>query len=261
MLRLRPVSHAVCVFCGATGATVKISKEHTFSNWINQVLSPAVVGPGLSIERSVHHGPQAGTSNVWPVTKVASHEVRAVCKPCNEGWMSSLEVHVRPLIEPMILGHDALLAPDQQITVATWASLKAAVFEYAWGTEPVLTQADRAIIMTQNRPPASVQVRLAAVESRGYPLLAKARGYVRADTTDIAYCLTLSIGCLVIQVFGGPGAGFHGFQVPSGGAPTYVGIYPPAMHTAQWPPPRALDDATLQSFADPLQGVAGQLGP
>jgi hypothetical protein len=253
------VNHAVCVFCETTGATVKISKEHTFSNWINRVLSPAVVGPGLSIERSILHGPQAGTSNIWPVTKVASHEVRAVCKPCNEGWMSHLEVQVRPLIEPMILGYGASLAPDQQITVATWASLKAAVFEYAWGAEPVLTQAERAIIMTQNRPPASVQVRLAAVESRGYPLTARARGYVRAGTADIAYCLTLSIGCLVIQVFGGPGAGYHGFQVPGGSGPTYVGIYPPAMRAVRWPPARALDDATLQSFADPLRRGAAQI--
>jgi hypothetical protein len=247
------VSHTVCVFCGATGATVKISKEHTFSNWINEVLTPAVVGAGLSFERSVQHGPQAGTSNVWPVTKVASHEVRAVCKPCNEGWMQDLEIQVRPLIEPMILGYNTTLAPDQQMTVATWAALKAVVFEYAWGTEPVLTQADRAIIMTQNRPPASVQVRLAAVESHGYPLTARALGYLRTGTADIAYCLTLSIGCLVIQIFGGPGADHHGFQVPGNSGPTYYGIYPPAMQTVQWPPPRALDDATLHSFADPLR--------
>jgi hypothetical protein len=36
------------------------------------------------------------------------------------------------LVEPMIKGQPARLTVDQQFTVATWAAMKAAVFEYAW---------------------------------------------------------------------------------------------------------------------------------
>jgi len=249
------VNHAVCVFCGATGATVKISNEHTFSNWINDVLSPTVVGPGLSCERVILHGPRAGTSNVWPVKKVASHTVGVVCKPCNESWMSTLDSQVRPLIEPMILGHNASLTPAQQITVATWASLKAAVFEYIWGEQPVMTAADRVVVMTQNRPPATVRVRLAALESRGRPLQALARGYVQAGSGDLAYCLTMSIGCLVAQVFGARGAGGHRFASLGRNGLDHVGIYSPHLGALRWPPPDALDDASLQDFADPLHAA------
>jgi hypothetical protein len=171
------VKNTPCIFCGATGANVKITREHTFSDWINEALPPEIVGPDISCERCILHGPQAGTVNTWPAKEVAGHKVRAVCTTCNNGWMSDLETAVGPLIEPMIKGDNASLTTDQQITVATWAGMKTAVFEYVWTDEPILVATDREIMATQNRPPANVQVRLAAVESNGYPLRAIGRGY------------------------------------------------------------------------------------
>jgi hypothetical protein len=70
----------------------------------------------LSCERSILHGPQAGTVNTWPAKEVAGHKLRAVCGTCNSGWMSDLEAAVRPLIEPMIWGYNASLTTGQQIT-------------------------------------------------------------------------------------------------------------------------------------------------
>jgi hypothetical protein len=245
-------ANTACIFCDRTGATVKITKEHTFSDWINEVLTPAAVGPDITCERSIRQGPGAGTVNSWPVTEVASHKVRAVCKPCNEGWMSGHEGKIRSVLEPMILGYNASLTPDQQVDVATWTSMKAAVFEYIWSDEPVLTAADRSVIMAQDRPPASAQVRLAAIESQGHPLQAMARRYVKSGTQEMAYCLTVTIGCLVLQFFGGPGAGNHGFQSTGRPRTDFAGIYPPSMQAINWPPVLALDDASVQNFADPL---------
>ncbi len=68
--------------------------------------------------------------------------------------MAQLKGEVRPLITPMIKGENCTLAVDEQITVATWAAMKAAVFEYVWTDAPILTATDREIIMTQKRPPA-----------------------------------------------------------------------------------------------------------
>jgi hypothetical protein len=251
------VDSRTCIFCGATGASVKITREHTFSNWINQVLTHDVIGPDISCERSIMHGPQAGTVSTWPATEAASHTLRAVCETCNNGWMSGLEGAVRPLIEPMIKGYNATLTPVQQITVATWATMKTAVFEYVWTDDPVLLADDRDIIRKQNRPPASAQVRLAAVESNGYPLRALGRGYELRGTAVKALCLTLTIGCLVTQVFGGPGACHHGFQQTSTTGADFIGIFPPQMRTVQWPPVTALDDTSILTFADPLAAVAG----
>lgn len=246
------MDNTTCIFCVATGATVKITCEHTFSDWINEVLPPDVVGLDITCERSILHGPQAGTVNTWPAKEVAGHKLRAVCKPCNSGWMSDLETAVRPLIEPMIQGYNAALTPDEQTTVATWASMKAAVFEYVWADEPVLTAADRQVIMTQNRPPASAQIRLAAVESNGYPLRALGRGYELRATGDKALRLTLTIGVLVAQVFGGSGAGDHGFHAITRTGIDFAAIFPPQLRTVAWPPTKLLDDTSLMAFAHPL---------
>jgi hypothetical protein len=174
------------------------------SNWINEVLPAAVVGPDITYERSIQHGPQARTVNTWPAKVVADHTVRAVCEDCNNGWMKRWEDAAAALIEPMIKGQSAKLTVDQQLTVATWAAMKAAVFEYAWSEETILTAADRELIMMQDRPPASVQVRLAAIQLDGSPLRARSVGYVDNRTSEKIICLTLTIGCLVVQVFGGP---------------------------------------------------------
>ena len=254
------VANTACIFCGTTGAAVKITKEHTFSDWINDVLTPADLGPDITCERSISQGPGAGTVTSWPVAQVASHKVRAVCQPCNGGWMSGHEGQIRSVLEPMIRGYNASLTPDQQISVATWTSMKAAVFEYVWSDEPVLTAADRSVIMTQARPPASAQVRLAAIESQGRPLQAMAHRYPTSGAEEVAYCLTLTIGCLVLQFFGGPGAGNHKFQDIGRPRADFAGIYPPCMQVINWPPALALDDVSVQDFADPLRALLRPAG-
>lgn len=170
--------------------------------------------------------------------------------------MQRWESAVKPLIEPMIKGEAAELTVDEQLMVATWAAMKTAVFEYVWSEDPILTAADRDVIMTQDRPPASVQVRLAAIESNGTPLRVDAVGYKRADTGDAIICMTLTIGCLVVQVFGGPGAGTHALRTAGRLGTNFIGIFPPAPKTVQWPPPDALNDQTLPAFAHPLLGLA-----
>ncbi len=245
-----------CIFCGRTGAEIKITREHTFSNWINKVLPAAVVGPDITYERSIQHGPQAGTVNTWPASVVADHTIRDVCKDCNNGWMKRWEDAVAPLIEPMIKGQPAQLTVDQQLTIATWAAMKAVVFEYAWSEETILTAADRDVIRTQDRPPASVQVRLAAIELDGSPLRARGVGYVDNRTSEKIISLTLTIGCLVVQVFGGPGAGTHGLHTNSMPRTDRIRIFPPATGTVHWPPPVALNDQTLPAFENPLGPLA-----
>lgn len=241
-----------CVFCGRTGADIKITREHTFSNWINEVLPVTVVGPDITYERSIQRGRQARTVSTWPAKVVADNVVRAVCEDCNTGWMKRWEDAVALLVEPMIKGQPARLTVDQQLTVATWAAMKAAVFEYVWSEDTILTDADRDVIRTQDRPPASVQVRLAGIELEGSPLRARGVGYVDNRTGEKIICLTLVIGCLVVQVFGGPGAGVHGLQTSSIPRTDRIRIFPPATNTVQWPPPVVLNDQALPAFENPL---------
>ena len=110
--------------------------------------------------------------------------------------------------------------------------------------------------MTQVRPPASVQVRLAAIESDSRPLRAHGIGYMDNGTGEKIICLTLTIGCLVFQIFGGPGAGTHGLRTSSTLRADRIRIFPPEANTVRWPPPVVLNDQTLSGFENPLGPLA-----
>ena len=69
-------------------------------------------------------------------------------------------------------------------------------------------------------------------------------------------CLTLTIGCLVVQIFGGPGAGTLGLQTSSAPRTDRIRIFPPETNTVQWPPPVVLNDQTLPAFENPLGPLA-----
>ena len=92
--------------------------------------------------------------------------------------MSGLDGQVKHLLEPMMLGKPRTLTPEEQLTIATWAAIKSMVLEYVWGSEQVcLPQAARTFVFRQQRPPESMQIRIAAVESQGRPALIFRRVY------------------------------------------------------------------------------------
>jgi len=76
----------VCVFCGTT--TAKITNEHVFADWISEPFRHEPVGTAEMVESD-------GSTRAFPAVPF-QQKVRVVCKPCNEGWMSSLEDFTLP---------------------------------------------------------------------------------------------------------------------------------------------------------------------
>jgi hypothetical protein len=54
----------------------------------------------------------------------SSKKIRAVCKKCNETWMSNIEEISKPVLTPLILGEKITLSVDDQQIIATWLALK-----------------------------------------------------------------------------------------------------------------------------------------
>ncbi|MER6077361.1 hypothetical protein [Streptomyces sp. NPDC001833] len=249
-----------CVFCGATSNRVKITNEHLFPDWVNTVLTPQVIGPSVSNTRTWTGKNEAPQSKTWPVNAASTTTVRIVCEPCNNGWMSNLEGSMKPILEEPILGRGrARFTAQQQLDLAAWACMKTMVFEYFWPDDGlVFTPDDRVIVRTHGRPPATARVDIAAVESQGQPLQAFRVAYSSpgtgpdaAQADDLSLCMTMAIGCFVVQVRGGPGAGEHGFTGYGQVRADSVSIFPPALPHANWPPANPLNDQTLRTFAHP----------
>jgi len=257
-----------CIFCERAKPLVTITKEHLFSRWVDRILTPELLGPDRSFERTTAGPDGLAMSKTWPTEVIAAIEATVVCGSsadgCNGGWMGDLDGQVRHLIEPMMLGKPRTLSPEEQVTIATWAVMKSMVLEFVWGTEQaiVFPQEARMFVYRQQRPPANMQIRIAAVESHGRPALIFRRVYrlrpqAPASKTlpGLASCSTFVLGCLVVQVYGTPSIPSAAPATPH--RPSYFVIYPSTGSAISWPPPEALDDAGLDRFAHPLQPVTG----
>ena len=260
------MSQQACIFCERGRPLVTITKEHLISRWVDLVLTPELLGPDQSFERTATRPNGASTSRTWPTEIVAVIEAPLVCggstDGCNNGWMSELDGQVRHLLEPMMLGNPRTLAPEEQQTIATWAAMKSMILEYVWGTERVviLPQESRTFVFHQQRPPANMQIRIAAVESQGRPVAVFRRVYRllpgtpgSASLPGFASCSTFALGCFVVQTFGASNTIPAAPLAPHGC--TYFVINPPTGSAVTWPPPQALDDGGLDQFAHPLQPV------
>lgn len=98
-----------CIFCGGTPLT----KEHVLPKWLKPIV-PFDATTGILSAR------QPDTIPIPP----SEREARAVCGPCNHGWMSNLEKRAKPLLTPLILGKTAPreIGVDGLSTIAFWAA-------------------------------------------------------------------------------------------------------------------------------------------
>ena len=115
---------ASCIFCQTPRSAVKLTNEDVLSTWIDDVLTSSVLGPGRSFERTVLTGDGNESQKSRPAHKLATIKVPAVCGPCNNGWMSGYDGRVKHWLKHAILGYNISLSIDQQLTVATWATMK-----------------------------------------------------------------------------------------------------------------------------------------
>lgn len=180
--------------------------------------------------------------------------------------MCDLDGEIRSLIEPMMLGAPRILSSGEQQVIATWAAMKSMVLEYVWNSEQVivLSQAARAFVFRQHRPPGDMQIRIAAVESRGRPAAIYRRVYrLRASGSPahalpgFASCSTFVLGCFLVQTYGSSADPPASTPAPPPHGSTYYVMNPPTGNDISWPPPALLDDEDLDRFAHPLQPVTG----
>ena len=118
-----------CPFCGRTGQR---TKEHVWPRWLHNY--PAAkelmlgyegerfqrrepfVEPGADGRFEVDLRPREHQNELLPAVTVS------VCRGCNNGWMSRLEIAVQDVLAPMIDGEEVVISRDQQALLAAWVS-------------------------------------------------------------------------------------------------------------------------------------------
>ena len=117
-----------CVFCGG----LPLTREHVYPQWLRQFSGPQSFisregayqpsTPEAVVRQNVHskyvevlEQRGAKTPNLHEVT------VKAVCSTCNNGWMSTLEGEVRPILKKLADHTSLVLDRKHKTRLAAWA--------------------------------------------------------------------------------------------------------------------------------------------
>lgn len=104
-----------CLFCPNRAD----SAEDIWSSWILEDTKPS-----QPVQITIGKGLKKMADN--PAVRI-----KAVCRPCNNGWMSKIEVENMPHMHAMINDQQTVLTPMQQKSLTRWAVLKAMVLDGA----------------------------------------------------------------------------------------------------------------------------------
>ncbi|WP_421996975.1 hypothetical protein [Reyranella sp.] len=149
---------AECIFCGATPTT----DEHIFSRWTHKYMLPAKPGKAKSYVAVKHIDRVVGANFKLP-GPIRDWQIRCVCGPCNNGWMSQLDTAVEPLMMPLILGQQTRLFEKQCEQIAAWAVMKSMVVHNKW-----VHHTRRKFLKKAKRPPKDWAVWIANYNRRDW---------------------------------------------------------------------------------------------
>lgn len=251
-----------CIFCGSLG----VSKEHIWPQW-----SFKYVPKG---ENTRHTRGIFVSSNASPKIRgarevrqhngtVSTIQLKVVCeRHCNNGWMSTLETRVKPILTPLMLGQPVVLSTADQRTLAKWFAMKVMVAEFSDPRDVSSPQSERDYLMSNEGPPPNWQIWIA--HRRGPDWRVKYTrtaltlgvsvdgGLIEAPDNSLAKnskAVTMGIGELLLHAIATP-AGI-GVQFDQNLTRQLSQIWPNS-NGFLWPPGHILNDAGCDVVASAL---------
>ena len=189
-----------CIFCGGRPLT----REHLWPDWLRRELQ---IQQPFDFRIEQERG-GVETRDVSFRAPPFTQQVRAVCAVCNNGWMSTIEEAAKPILQPLIRARGRRLHRREQRTLATWALLKACVFDQLHPQEPAVPTAHSQHLYAHREPRSDgLWIRLATYEARelghyAYQGIRLAREGEPEPAEATVYFVTFTVGALVLQLTG-----------------------------------------------------------
>ena len=164
-----------CIFCEEGG----LSKEHFWPEWASALL------PHYPNNRHVEQLFTTENAKLVAPPELRSRQghswtktIRAVCKRCNNGWMSELETAVKPILIPLIATQPHELTVEAMGVLGQWIALKIMVGERNHPEVAVTPQEDRSKFRATREIPANFRIWIARCGTAGWET-----GYLRHAAT------------------------------------------------------------------------------
>lgn len=224
-----------CLFCDGVAA----SAEHIWPKWAAPYFKRTAHDKSLES----WHRLGAGQAKVILGNRVrhghtSTVTVKAVCKACNNGWMSGLENAAKSALEPMLSGRRVRLSAADQSRLAAWVMLKAMVLGETDEKAPIFTREETLVFARDRSVPQRTNIwlfRSADAVRRARVTMAFAHvsdrpvdTFVRANVQTIL----IRIGRLVVFV------SHTKSQLEPGGFRQTLAkaLWPPRGQELMWPP-------------------------
>ena len=265
-----------CVFCGKSPTT----REHVVGAWVAPLFPElkSIVGTGEII--------RPGKPALLYKIPIFDQKVKAVCKACNNGWMSRIENGVAPFLGPMLVSaKKTRLRPSHQKLLATWAVKTALMLQQINASHEVIPNSEYEGFYAVKQPPKGYTVWVGwrpitndirsgrkpftQTRSQRISLLSptspeSAREFERESREGaVFFRSTFAIGSVAFQVFGHTMQGDvrHGI-VTSDPRLDILRFIWPRRPTQWWPPRHPIDqiggfDALHNIFNRPPQSASG----
>ena len=238
-----------CLFCGGTGG--KRTAEHVLPTWLSEVLP--IAGRDLALVRMA----DGGIARAMPVLDV---RIVDVCKTCNEGWMSELEVAFRSVLESAIRGGPIELDREGERIVALWSVktwfLLNRALDYLTVTPVNAGLADYRDLYDRREPVPTFQIWIGRVHQDDDTVAWLANQIVRTPP-DPPHGLigVVAIGGIVFLIYGPFPRAIDdaSVQVASLGLPPnlrrlFRPVFPPPADLGEWEPALAVPATELEKF-------------
>jgi len=148
-IKKKPNPQRRCIFCGG----LPISKEHVWAKWMRPYLPTGqgmqIIHEGNFIDGSQHLRP-------GPLNRKGdfrSQTLRVVCRPCNHGWMGSIQERTKPALLPLLTFDSEVIASEEQKIIATWATMFTMVYAVTAPEYTTQNDTERRAFMANKEPP------------------------------------------------------------------------------------------------------------
>lgn len=149
-------SPETCIYCNSKA---KMTSEHIFGDWLKKHLNSRSIGTthftsfrlrDLLTGETVNSSMAKGRLN-RPGAPHA-HQLKLVCRKCNETWMNGIQNAARPYLLDLIKGIWPAFTPQGIQDVATWATMVTTSIEFADAKTNTSDESERSLFMTQGHP-------------------------------------------------------------------------------------------------------------
>src|SRR5262249_6953909 len=159
-----PQQQRFCIYCGGPG----LSKEDIWPIWAKPYVPRNM--PRYSFMRGVLNPNQQLQRDAKIISgDPQSRKVRAVCRKCNNGWMSVLQEHTKPVILPILKGERTVLDRTKQNILAAWAAMTVICAEYIEPTRASISVVDRRHLFKNKQAPERLRLWIGNYQRNRWP--------------------------------------------------------------------------------------------